>query len=129
MLVVIRFRVGIGEEESFLAEADTAIASLARQPGHLAADLGRATDDPQLWVLTMRWANVGSYRRALSAYDVKTTAVPLLSRAIDEPTAFEVIRGSGATEPNRAEPRGSQESDAGTLRTSPPSHRQTSRTE
>jgi len=33
--------------------------------------------------------NVGSYRRALSPYDVKMAAVPLLSEAIDEPTAYE----------------------------------------
>jgi hypothetical protein len=34
---------------------------------------------------------VGSYRRALSSYDVKVTAVPLLSLAYDEPSAFEVM--------------------------------------
>jgi quinol monooxygenase YgiN len=129
MLVVIRFRVAVDEEASFLEAADTALASLAQQPGHLGADLGRATDDPELWVLALRWANVGAYRRALSAYDVKVSAVPLLSRAIDEPTAYEVVRGSGATEPNRAKPRGSHQSDAGTLKSSSPSHRHPSRTE
>ena len=59
-------------------------------------------DDPELWVLTTRWQNVGSYRRALSAYDVKLTAVPLLSRAIDEPSAYEVVEDG---ELNRAVPR------------------------
>ena len=40
-------------------------------------------------VLTTEWVNVGSYRRALSPFEVKMTAVPLLSRCIDEPTAYE----------------------------------------
>ena len=31
---------------------------------------------------------MGSYRRALSAFEVKMTAVPLLSRAVDEPSAY-----------------------------------------
>jgi hypothetical protein len=42
-------------------------------------------------VLTTRWEHVGAYRRALSAYDVKLNAVPLLSRAVDEPSAYEVV--------------------------------------
>jgi hypothetical protein len=40
-----------------------------------------------------RWDSVGSYRKALSSYDVKLNAVPFLSGAIDEPTAFEVLYG------------------------------------
>jgi hypothetical protein len=40
-------------------------------------------------VLTSTWENIGSYRRALSAYDVKVNAVPVLYRAIDEPSAYE----------------------------------------
>jgi len=43
-----------------------------------------------LWTLTTRWRDTGSYRRALSSFEVKAVAVPLLSRAIDEPTAYEV---------------------------------------
>ena len=37
------------------------------------------------------WENVGAYRRALSSYDVKLRAVALLGRAIEEPSAFEVV--------------------------------------
>ncbi|MGH8965474.1 MAG: antibiotic biosynthesis monooxygenase, partial [Actinomycetes bacterium] len=53
--------------------------------------------DPGLWVLQTRWENVGSYRRALSSYDVKVGAVPLLSRAVDEPSAYELVEGGGET--------------------------------
>ena len=60
-------------------------------PGYVDGRIGRNLDDPTLWVLTTRWENVGAYRRALSSYDVKLQAVPLLSRAIDEPSAYEVV--------------------------------------
>ncbi len=49
---------------------------------------------------------MGSYRRALSAYDVKLGAVPLLSRAVDEPSAYEVLGEEGVTALNEARPRG-----------------------
>jgi hypothetical protein len=59
-------------------------------------------DDPEIWVLVTSWEHVGAYRRALSSYDIKMHVVPLLSYAIDEPSAFEVLVGEGATEPNEA---------------------------
>ena len=59
---------------------------------------------PSLWVLQTRWENVGSYRRALSSYDVKVGAVSLLSRAVDEPSAYELV-DSGADTMNTAVPR------------------------
>ena len=53
--------------------------------------IGRAADDPTLWVLTTEWTGVGAYRRSLSAYDVKVDAAPLLSLGRDEPSAFELL--------------------------------------
>ena len=91
MLVVSRFRVPVEDGESFRAELATAHAALAERPGYVDGQVGRNLDDPSLWVLTTRWENVGAYRRALSSYDVKLQAVPLLSRAVDEPSAFEVV--------------------------------------
>ena len=64
---------------------------LAERPGHVSGSVGRNLDDPTLWVLTTTWENVGCYRRALSSYDVKLRAVPRLSRALDEPSAYEVV--------------------------------------
>ena len=40
-------------------------------------------------MLVTRWANVGSYRRALQGYEAKVVVVPLLSEALDEPSAYE----------------------------------------
>ncbi|WP_129666344.1 antibiotic biosynthesis monooxygenase family protein [Phytoactinopolyspora endophytica] len=97
MLVVTRYRVPRAEAPVFRDQAFQALRTLAEQAGWIRGHLGRATDDPTLWVLTSEWLDVGSYRRALSSYDVKLHAVPLLSRAVDEPTAFEVMTPEGGT--------------------------------
>jgi quinol monooxygenase YgiN len=89
MLVVTRYRVPQDEAGSFTERARAAMLALTERPGCLSAHLSRAVDDATLWTLTTTWTSVGDYRRALSAYDVKVDAVPLLSLAIDEPTAFE----------------------------------------
>ncbi len=93
MLVVNRFRVPEDEAETFRADLEAALAVLAQQKGYDDGRLGRNVDDPTLWVMVTRWQDVGSYRRALSSYDVKVGAVPLLSRAIDEPSAYEALDG------------------------------------
>jgi len=80
-----------GEGEAFRAELAAAHAVLAERPGYVDGQVGRNLDDPTLWVLTTRWEHVGAYRRALSSYEVKLQAVPLLSRAVDEPSAYEVV--------------------------------------
>lgn len=91
MLVVTRYRVPREDASAFRDRARGALRVLSDQPGWNGGHLGRATDDPTLWVLTSEWRDVGSYRRALSSYEVKLHAVPLLSLAIDEPTAFEEL--------------------------------------
>ena len=91
MLVVSRFRVPVADGEALRAELAEAHAVLAERPGYVDGRVGRNLDDPTLWVLTTRWENVGAYRRALSSYDVKLRAVPLLSRAVDEPSAYELV--------------------------------------
>ena len=91
MLVVSRFRVPEADGEAFRDDVERAHAVLAEQSGYESGRIGRNLDDPTLWTLVTTWANVGAYRRALSSYDVKLHAVPLLSRAIDEPSAYEVV--------------------------------------
>jgi hypothetical protein len=75
----------------FPERAGTALAALAARPGYLRGTLGRSTDDPAAWVLVTEWENVGSYRRALSAYEVKLHAMPLLAAALDLPAGFEAL--------------------------------------
>lgn len=101
MLVVTRFRVPPSEVDAFRAEIETAQAALAARPGYVAGHAGRNVDDPELWVLVTVWEHVGAYRRALSAYDVKVGAVPLLARALDEPSAFEAVEPGGTLNTER----------------------------
>ncbi|HEY6793687.1 MAG TPA: antibiotic biosynthesis monooxygenase family protein [Kineosporiaceae bacterium] len=117
MLVVTRYRVTPDDVDGFRADAVAALRALAARPGCTGATLGRAIDDPQLWTLTTSWESVGAYRRALSAFEVKLVAVPLMYRALDEPSAFEPLvtwtphgglgeqRGALATDPDHARAR------------------------
>jgi len=102
VLVVNRFRVPESEGEAFARDLQAALELLAACPGHLTAQIGRNVDDPALWVLTTTWENVGAYRRALSSYDVRVGAWPVLARAIEEPSAFELLQpGSDLAELDR----------------------------
>ena len=93
--MVTRFDVPEGESAAFLPKAQAALAAFAARPGYVRGRIGRAADDPTLWVLTTEWTGVGAYRRSLSAYDVKVDAAPLLSLGRDEPSAYEVLVSDG----------------------------------
>lgn len=92
LLVVSRYRVPTAERQQFLERARTALATLAQRPGFMCASIGQATDEQDLFCLRTEWEGVGAYRRALSDYEVKLNVVPLLSTAVDESSAFEVVR-------------------------------------
>jgi quinol monooxygenase YgiN len=89
VLLVARLRPG-PDDESFLADVRTAIAAMAGRPGHIATRVGRGVEDPAAWVLVSEWENVGSYRRALSSYEVRM-ASGVLASVSSEPSAFEVV--------------------------------------
>lgn len=107
MLVVARFRYEEALADQALAELTSCVDQLSQRPGYLSGSVGRALDDPTLWLVSTTWMHVGAYRRALSSYEIKMSVVPLLSHALDEPSAYEVLVGEGADPPNRAVPRGS----------------------
>jgi quinol monooxygenase YgiN len=91
VIVVNRFRVPEADAASFRADLERAHQMLAAQTGYVAGHVARNVDDPELWLLVTEWVGPGPYRRALSSYDVKVSAVPTLSRAIDEPSAYEPV--------------------------------------
>lgn len=91
LVVVSRFRVPQDHAAAFAADARAAIEVLADCAGFVRASLGQSTDEADLRVIVTEWDQVGSYRRALSRYEVKASAIPFLSHAIDEPSAYEVV--------------------------------------
>ena len=105
MLVMTRLRApaDAAATDELLAGLLRARAILAGKPGFIRGEVGRNVDDPGLWVLTTRWENVGSYRRALGSYEAKMHIQPLMVHALDEPSAYEVVEEG--TDLNQAEPR------------------------
>ncbi|MBP8921717.1 MAG: antibiotic biosynthesis monooxygenase [Micropruina sp.] len=95
MLAVNRFRVRPGDEDDFLARAGAAVEFMRTREGAESIDLVRNLDEPDLWAIVGRWANVGSYRRAFNGYQAKVVLVPLLSQAIDEPGAYDAPEDVG----------------------------------
>lgn len=103
MLVVNRFRVPPARAAAFRAQAEAALVVLRSKPGLQGLELVQNLDDPQLWALVGHWANVGSYRRALGGMESKMTVVPLLSLAIDEPSAYDLPGEVGQNLPREAD--------------------------
>lgn len=89
MIAISRFRVPADEVEEFVARAEAAATVLRARPGLESLDLARNLDDPELWTITTRWVGVGAYRRALQGQESKMVVVPLLSLAVDEPSAYD----------------------------------------
>lgn len=90
-LATIRFALEPAEVPDFVDQLKPALQALSEQPGYLAGYVGQAIDQPGLVTLVLEFDEIGSYRRALSATPVKYAAHPLLLRALDEPSAFEVL--------------------------------------
>lgn len=102
-MVVSRFRVPTDQTAQFASDARATVEILAQSAGCLGARLGQSTDDPGLRVIITEWDQVGSYRRALSRYEVKAAAIPFLSHAVDEPSAYEIVHSqAGGTASNAA---------------------------
>lgn len=100
VIVVNRFEVPMDVADGFGADLLAARDLMATKPGFVAGEVGRNVDEPALWVLTTRWENVGSYRRALSSYEGKLHLAPLLGRSINEPSAYEPVEpGAELNEP------------------------------
>lgn len=97
MISLLRFRPA--DEDEFTAAVREALDVIGACAGFVRATLGRATDDPELWVLLTEWESVGAFRRGLGGSAVRMVAMPLLMQAMDEPNAFEsllTVDASGA---------------------------------
>lgn len=95
MLVTNRFVVEEEAAAPFTERAHAALTALGARPGFQRGQLLRALDDPTHWSLVTEWESVGTYRRALGAFEVKVSATPLLAESIDEPSAYEALAEVG----------------------------------
>lgn len=87
MIAISRFQVP-ADDLTFRPGAEAVVTHFAASAGCLDADLVRNLDEPGLWAIVSRWADVGSYRRAFTGTAAKLVLMPLLGRAIDEPSAY-----------------------------------------
>lgn len=90
VLVISRYRVE-ADRATWLSQMRAALAILGESQGFIRGQIAQATDDAHLMVVSTSWSGVGAYRRALSRFEVKAQVVPLLSTAIDEPSAYESV--------------------------------------
>lgn len=88
MLLVCGFTVPEADSAGFSADATKAMRLLTAQPGCVRAVLGHSADDPGRWSLTVEFASVVAYRRAMSPFDVREHVIPFLSRG--DASAYEV---------------------------------------
>jgi quinol monooxygenase YgiN len=95
VFVLTRLRVREEDAEELATQCAALLEALATRPGFLDAELGRAADDPALWALLTRWEGVGTYRRALSAAEVKIAGAPVWLHAVDEPGVYVSDRAHG----------------------------------
>lgn len=100
MIVVSRFTVAEDDGAAFLARARDALEALQPTAGYRRGWVGRAADDPTVWILGTEWVGVGAYRRALSGFDVRVRVATLLAEARDEPSAFEILHADGEHPPD-----------------------------
>jgi quinol monooxygenase YgiN len=99
VLLVCRFTTTPDHASDFRARAQTALELLTAADGCLGGELGRSVDEPDRWVLSVRFSSVDAYRRALSPFPVREHVVPLLSEALsDEPATFETLLTAAAGE-------------------------------
>jgi len=91
VLVINRFVVATDAVDGFTERAHAALTALAARPGYTRGRLTRGLDEPDQWCLVTEWESVGTYRRALGAFEVKVNATPLLAESLDEPSAFEEL--------------------------------------
>ncbi len=90
MILVCKFAAT--DPAAFLPRARRALELLTAADGCTGGELGRSIDEPDHWVLTVRFTGVHAYRRALRPFDVREHVVPLLSEAeTDTPQTYETL--------------------------------------
>src|SRR5690606_14927429 len=87
MIVVTEHRAG----DDFLAPATQLLEVLAAAEGFISGQVGRSPDEPDIWIVSTRWRDVGSMRRGFGSFDAKVAAAPVMLSASDRVSAYEVL--------------------------------------
>lgn len=87
MIVVTEHRAG----DEFLEPARALLEVLAAADGFESGEVGRSPDEPDVWIISTRWRDVGSMRRGFGTFDAKVAAAPVMVSAADRVSAFEVL--------------------------------------
>ncbi len=77
--------------DEFLELAGELLEALAAADGFLDGSVARSPDEPDTWLMTTTWRDVGSMRRGFGRFDAKVAAVPVMMTAADRVSAFEVL--------------------------------------
>lgn len=82
----------------WMTEAQSVIETLQNLTGFIEAQVGRSPEEPHRLIVTTKWVDVGSYRRALSSTAAKMNVWPFLANMHDQPSAFEVLLSANSAE-------------------------------
>ena len=88
MFALTRLRAAEAEVPALLADARALLDLLRHRPGFRDGAVGSSAEEPGLLALWTSWDGVGSYRRALSAAEVKIAGAPVWVHAADEPGVY-----------------------------------------
>ena len=92
--VIAQLAVPAGSRVQFEQGYERLVELCAQSPGFLSSELGQSTDSLEDFTLIHRWADVGTYRKFLSRYDVKIEVIPFLSTFTKDSVTVEIIMDS-----------------------------------
>lgn len=77
--------------DEFLELGRALLEALSRAVGFLSGQVGRSPDEPDVWIVSTAWRDVGSMRRGFGGFEAKVAAAPVMVSAADRVSAFEVL--------------------------------------
>jgi len=92
--VIAQLAVPAGSRAQFEQGYERLVELCAQSPGFLSSELGQSTDSLEDFTLIHRWADVGTYRKFLSRYEVKIEVIPFLSTFTKDSVTVEIIMDS-----------------------------------
>ena len=86
------------DPDRFTDEVRELFEVLRHKPGFLHAELGRSPDEPDVWLLALRWLDPGTMRRAMGGFEAKVLLGSIMASARDQVSVYEVVLSATAEE-------------------------------